>query len=107
MSEYSTQNAKGQVRADWEDMEDNGQLGDWVFLRDEKGPYLIMLRTPDGSERGYLSGLPLRPLKDPGPHWDWDGNENAPTLTPSILRYPTWHRPGWHGFMRAGALESC
>lgn len=34
--------------------------------------------------------------------WGWDGNIENPTLTPSI------HVPGyWHGFLRAGKLESC
>ena len=34
--------------------------------------------------------------------WGWDGNEDKPTLTPSI------HHVGvWHGFLRAGRLESC
>jgi len=34
--------------------------------------------------------------------WGWDGNEDSPTLTPSI------HEPGhWHGWLRAGRLVSC
>jgi hypothetical protein len=34
--------------------------------------------------------------------WKWDGNEEKPTLSPSILC------PGeWHGYLRAGRLESC
>ncbi len=34
--------------------------------------------------------------------WKWDGNEDAPTLEPSI------DLPGeWHGFLRAGRLQSC
>lgn len=34
--------------------------------------------------------------------WGWDGNEDKPTLTPSI------HTIGhWHGFLRAGRLVSC
>lgn len=34
--------------------------------------------------------------------WGWDGDEDKPTLTPSI------HCPGlWHGFLRAGRLVSC
>ena len=34
--------------------------------------------------------------------WGWDGNEDQPTLSPSI------HTPGcWHGYMRKGRLESC
>jgi hypothetical protein len=34
--------------------------------------------------------------------WGWDGNEDKPTLTPSILA------PGqWHGWLRSGRLVSC
>jgi hypothetical protein len=34
--------------------------------------------------------------------WGWDGNEDKPTLTPSI------HAVGsWHGYLRAGRLCSC
>ena len=34
--------------------------------------------------------------------WGWDGNIDKPTLTPSINA--AGH---WHGFLRAGRLESC
>lgn len=40
----------------------------------------------------------------PGGHrvWGWDGNEDSPTLTPSI------HAVGnWHGYLTAGILKSC
>ena len=34
----------------------------------------------------------------PGPRWGWDGNESAPTFTPSILvtsgHYAKHHKPG-------------
>jgi hypothetical protein len=34
--------------------------------------------------------------------WGWDGNEDKPTMTPSILV------PGqWHGWLRSGRLVSC
>ncbi len=34
--------------------------------------------------------------------WGWDGNEDMPTLTPSI------HAPGqWHGYLTKGRLVSC
>lgn len=34
--------------------------------------------------------------------WGWDGNEEQPTLEPSINCVDRWH-----GFLRAGRLESC
>jgi Family of unknown function (DUF6527) len=44
--------------------------------------------------------------------WVWDGNREKPTLNPSILTSMTIPVTGeyielWHGFMRAGRLESC
>lgn len=34
--------------------------------------------------------------------WGWDGNEDAPTINPSIDS-----RGVWHGWLRAGRLVSC
>lgn len=65
-------------------------------------------------ERDYLyiwipgvsgpDALRIRKGPDSGEHrvWSWDGDEERPTLSPSI------HTPGyWHGFLRAGRLVSC
>lgn len=73
------------------------QPGDFCFSEDDDHLYIILPggKHPDaiGIQRG-----------EPGGHrvWGWDGNREAPTLTPSI------HSPGqWHGHLRAGKLESC
>ena len=34
--------------------------------------------------------------------WAWDGNEEAPTVTPSILTIGQWH-----GHLKSGRLISC
>ncbi len=34
--------------------------------------------------------------------WGWDGNKDAPTLTPSLNLIGVWH-----GYLKAGVLESC
>jgi hypothetical protein len=36
--------------------------------------------------------------------WAWDGSEDAPTLTPSILCCPG--QCNWHGYLTAGELTS-
>lgn len=49
--------------------------------------------------------VPVRPWADGSPSWEWDGNIECPTLTPSIL-----HRDcacKWHGFLTAGVFVSC
>lgn len=71
--------------------------GNWAFT---EGGHVILIVMPDGK----LCGLPLSSeasnrLHD-GSHWNWDGNREAPTITPSILDVVT----GWHGYMTAGVL---
>jgi len=46
--------------------------------------------------------IPIQKGPAGGPRvWGWDGNEEKPTLTPSI------HAPDqWHGYLRAGKLVS-
>lgn len=71
--------------------------GDFCF--DEKRTYIYV----------WLPGISgpnaIRIQKGESPArrvWGWDGNEEKPTLTPSI------NAPGeWHGYLRAGQLESC
>ena len=44
---------------------------------------------------GYID-LPVKSMCPEG--WDWDGNVDEPTLSPSILNRPC----GWHGYLRKG-----
>jgi Family of unknown function (DUF6527) len=71
--------------------------GEFCFSRDRDYIYLIL----PGSKRP--DALHIQKGPPGGPRvWGWDGNEEKPTLTPSI------HSPGeWHGYLRAGKLESC
>lgn len=39
-----------------------------------------------------------------GATWDWDGNEDMPTLKPSILRRGDCK---WHGFLTDGIFKEC
>lgn len=73
------------------------QPGDFCFSADLDHLYLIL----PGSK--HADCIPIR-LGEPGGErvWGWDGNEESPTLTPSILAHGQWH-----GFLRAGRLESC
>lgn len=59
----------------------------YIWLPGTTGPDAIRItRSPSGNSRAWL----------------WDGNLDRPTLTPSI------HVKGeWHGYLRAGRLESC
>ena len=83
-----------------EDLYDNGELGDWAFPAGDDSHIFIRLPRP-GTDRGEVSAIPLSdtPLPDVD-DWQWDGNREAPTLTPSI----NWVGV-WHGYMRSGKLE--
>lgn len=101
----NTQNAKGQLRGPEFDIFD-GQVGDWQFVDgvDEKDMW-IYIWIPDGTPRGDLARLPIKPhaaWQRNGAYWNWDGNREAPTLTPSILH----NRDKWHGYMTKGELVS-
>lgn len=41
---------------------------------------------------------------DHGPINGWDGDEDSPTLHPSIFVRGLESSPGWHGFLQAGQL---
>ncbi len=61
---------------------------------------------------GSLHAVAVKPYDGAGPTWDWDGNRDQPTLTPSILSYQlnnSGERIGehWHGFLTAGRFVSC
>jgi len=57
----------------------------------------ITFRCPGCNHLGGVSFLPGG--------WKWDGNREAPTVTPSIL-----HNKGvcgWHGYLTAGMFIAC
>lgn len=102
---YNHRNAKGQLRADIKDLFDNGVLGDWCFDRDDT---IICICLPDSetTERGSATSFPIaRGVTLTGValghSWEWDGNRDAPTITPSLDWIDTWH-----GWMRNGELVS-
>ena len=51
---------------------------------------------------GGLGTVPILPGY--GAQWQWDGNTEKPTLTPSILRLSDCH---WHGYLTNGVFVQC
>jgi hypothetical protein len=96
----SEQKAPGTLRANWDDLDLNGAVGDWAFMRDVLGASYIAIRLPDGSARGCVVNFDLR-----SQDWTWDGNETAPTITQEIARVVGYNKFSWRGYMRAGVLE--
>lgn len=92
------------LRKDLHDLEKNGQKGDWCFLNNDE---LIAIRYGD-DVFADMTIIPIAEHVMPGkPHWQWDGNHEAPTISPSILvkAYPGW-TDGWHGFLENGILRT-
>lgn len=52
---------------------------------------------------GVVSGVDIGPVQSPKV-WKWDGNEESPTLKPSIRKL---NNCKWHGFLTAGEFVTC
>jgi hypothetical protein len=61
-------------------------------------PHGMVYQCPCGCKN--VGVLPFKPSPDRA-SWGWDGNTEAPTLTPSV-----WDKGHWHGWLRAGVWES-
>ena len=75
--------------------------GDFYFFHQQEAPgrstQYISLMLPDGTH----NCLPVVQGPAAGRAWGWDGNSEAPTLSPSI------HCLGhWHGHLQAGEFKS-
>jgi len=75
--------------------------GDWAFHTDDK--YIIVSYPVKSSYPGEPDGVDVvnLPIKPEPNGWTWDGNKDAPTLTPSIL---VKSNGTWHGYLTAGKL---
>lgn len=88
------------VRVANEDDVTDGPPGAFFIETFASGQRIVWHKLPDGN----AGALHLRPVVSGAAHpsWEWDGNEEKPTLTPSV------HLPGrWHGWFRNGRMESC
>lgn len=85
---------------DFKALEDNGKKGDWCFINDDT--YICVMWGDDPFKN--MSILPVKPVEGKA-SWNWNGNKEAPSLTPSILvhPYPGW-TSGWHGYLTDGKL---
>jgi len=70
-----------------------------IYFSEKDGKLFVWVAVPSPCETGIAVGR--LPVNQPN-GWSFDGNRERPTLTPSI--HCVDH---WHGFLRAGRLESC
>lgn len=79
------------------------------FIEDTEtaGRFYFSCRLPNGSLCTLPIGTGTKPVEPDRHTWLWDGNREKPTLSPSV-----WHDPRsgsvheWHGWIRAGRMES-
>jgi hypothetical protein len=90
----NNRSAKGVRRFSLDEMFDKGAEGDF-FIDDVKS--MIWIHIPGSGLIRIPYGGATAETK-----WQWDGNEDAPTITPSINVIGQWH-----GWMRNGELISC
>lgn len=88
--------------------EDCKEIGDFIWS-DERDCLYIVLPTvsgvpaKDSQGNAALDAINVSRGAACGPRvWGWDGNEDKPTLQPSIH----WLN-NWHGHLVAGELKSC
>lgn len=67
--------------------------------RERRKCYFPCPRKPGQECHVLLKPWPIRNC----PTWDWDGNRDAPTLSPSI-NCNGEGGCGWHGFIQAGQI---
>lgn len=100
------------LKNDPDDLRENGKVGDWCFYNNphENQRLYIYLMYPYGdSEHGELVTLPIESVPNPNAQdWQWDGNREAPTLSPSIrvLNTHEGELDRWHGYLKAGKIET-
>ena len=87
-----------------DDLDTNGHKGDWCFLRDDT---FIAIRYGEDAFKDLVIIPVAEKIMQGKPHWQWDGNKESPTISPSILVHAVegW-TDGWHGYLRNGKLET-
>jgi hypothetical protein len=89
---------------DLDDFDTNGKTGDWCFVNGET--YIaIQLGNEKFIETCMLPIVKQGESKS-GVRWEWNGNKENPTLTPSILHWGHGRdKPAtWYGYLTDGKL---
>ena len=89
------------LRKNWDDLDMNGEKGDWCFFNDSQ---FLLLRFGDAIEDTV--SLCVDGIARAGVNvWEWNGSKEAPTLKPSILVHGEAGKPDrFHGYLTDGKL---
>ena len=59
--------------------------GAFEWSSDGHGCRYLNFRAPNGYPDDWgIHSIPIEPVGHEGPSWSWDGNEDSPTVSPSI-----------------------
>ena len=82
----------------WDDLHNPG---DFMFTHNQAGEICGMIeQCPCGC--GAVGALDFGQKRSP--RWNWNGDKDKPTLTPSIRRTAGCM---WHGYLTDGVFKSC
>lgn len=75
--------------------------GDYSYTKRKglQGIFGMVFVCPCGCQA--VASIPFHNAPEDEPKWNWDGDEDAPTLSPSLHNLNC----GWHGFLRNGVFE--
>lgn len=84
-----------------------------VTVNDHGKTYTALKFMCPGCAFGFATGLHILPVNtsNTSPSWNWDGNLEAPTLSPSILTHGVkapngdMIAPRCHSYLRAGVFQ--
>ena len=103
---YCTISAKGKRHTGtYREFEETGEIGDWWIDEKRASIYIMIPTNPPHPEMPPKANPTRWPYRDPLPNgavWQFNGDLDKPTLTPSLH----WVNM-WHGWLRAGELISC
>jgi hypothetical protein len=83
------------------DLRISGKIGDWAFWQHEDQ---LLIGIKYGEDEFDYCIIPVSVGKKKPGDWDWNGNREKPTLSPSILIRGSENIQKWHGFLRDGKL---
>lgn len=79
----------------------DGPNGSFFIQTYSNGQKAMYFKLPNGGD-GVINLRPVISPNEEHPSWEWDGNEDKPTLYPSV------HQVGvWHGWFQNGRMVSC
>lgn len=103
---YCTLSAKGSRHTGtYLEFEATGQIGDWWIDEARASIYIMIPTNPLHPDMPPTINPTRWPYRDPLPNgavWEFNGDYDRPTLTPSLHWVDMWH-----GWLRDGELISC